>query len=157
MRWGTLFFFSFFLYWCSSRSSFRLYLDCEHRFNQSVGVPLSFAAKHHCLSQPGRPEWLTLPAGRHGGPSVYVAPGEGGANGRHSGTQRLACGAARRGPLFIIFSLSFLFALCLSTCLISSIPPICFSTWHDQLFLLLVDFAPVPFSSQYPPLLRLAF
>lgn len=112
MRWGTLFFPFFF---CTgvvqgALSGFTSTVSFN-RFNQSVCVPLSFAAKHHCLSQPGRPEWLTLPAGRHGGPSVYVAPGEGGADGWHSGTQRLACGAARRGPLFILFSLSFYLCL----------------------------------------------
>lgn len=56
-----------------------------------------FPAKHHCLSQPGRPKWLAIPAGGHGGASLYVASGEGGANGRHSGTQRPPCRAAGRG------------------------------------------------------------
>lgn len=62
-----------------------------------------FTAKHHCLSQPGGPQWLALPVGGHGGTSVHAALGEGGTHGRHGGTQRPTRGAARRGPLTLLF------------------------------------------------------
>lgn len=81
-------------------------------------MSLWFAAKHHRLSQPSWPGWLALPAGGHGGTSVYVAPGEGGANGRHSGAQRPARGAARRGPLLIWFPVS------LSVCPLTFFPSV---------------------------------
>ncbi len=126
MRWG----WRLVLYWCNSQSSRRLCLRCERHFKWFVCVPLSFAAKHHCLSQPGGPQWLPLPSGGHGGTSVHAAVGEGGTNGRHSGTQRPARGAAWRGPLFILFFMSLylcLSSLCLSTCLSSGISPFCFS------------------------------
>lgn len=67
---------------------------------------LCVAAKHHRMSQPRGPQRLTLPAGRHGGTSVHAAAGERGANGRHSGAQRPARGAAWRGPRYIFLSLS---------------------------------------------------
>lgn len=66
----------------------------------SVILSVSHAAKHHRLPQPGRPERLPLPAGRHGGPPVHAAAGEGGADGRNGGSQRPARGTARRGPCF---------------------------------------------------------
>lgn len=95
-----------------------------------VCVLLSLTAKHHCLPQPRGPQWLTVPARWHGGTSLYAAVGEGGANGRHSGAQRPACGAAWRGLSFLFFfrpRYCWLSSICLSTCLSSGISPITFS------------------------------
>lgn len=63
-----------------------------------VSLSVSHAAKHHRLPQPGRPERLPLPAGRHGGPPVYAAAGEGRTDGWNGGSQRPARGTAGRGP-----------------------------------------------------------
>lgn len=78
---------------CCTSGSRRLPLT--HMFCAPLSV--SHAAKHHRLPQPGRPQRLPLPAGRHGGPPVHAAAGEGGADGRNGGPQRPARGTARRG------------------------------------------------------------
>lgn len=82
------------LFCCTSGSHS---LSFTHLFFSPVFLSVSHAAKHHRLPQPGRPERLPLPAGRHGGPPVHAAAGEGRADGRNGGSQRPARGTARRG------------------------------------------------------------
>lgn len=89
-------------------------------WNISLNSALFLAAKYHCLPQPGGPQWVALPAGRHGGSSVHAAPGEGGANGRHRGSEGPACRASGRGA-----HLSSPPCLLISVCLHSVYPPDC--------------------------------
>lgn len=119
----------------SHRSQIRVLALLKLLLKWHVCVPLSTTAKHHCLSQPGRPQWLAIPAGRHGRTSVHAATGEGGANGRHGGTQRPARGVARRGSLIFLFSASFYLQPSFNTVFppasaLGSLPCV-FSNWCD--------------------------
>lgn len=119
-RWRGLF-----LHCIIQRAFCRLYLTVSSILMVCSALFL-FPAQHHCLSQPSRPKWLAIPAGRHGGAPLHVAPGERGANGWHSGAQGPACGAAWRGePFSYVFDLShcviFDLSLDLLPCFCSSV------------------------------------
>lgn len=136
-------------FWFNSLSSCSLFVFSNLLFSLTFASVLPvIAAKYDCLPQPCRPQWFTLPAGWHGGPPLHAAAGERGANGRHRGTQRPACGAARRGT-----HLSFSLCCFISVGLRSVYPPDCplaplpsafhYLSW--QSIFLLVDFLLLPF------------